>query len=207
MLTQRPCAHSEAPALLLHEPAELFFVHPEHLTAFRPNTLMRSEPYVFYHILLVLTTSTKELSSGSVPAMVHLLWQYRWLQRVPAASAWDSIVEAVGHAPSTRGIAWRPRLPDLMRFALYAFRLEVVSLIIEILGPDCEPLRIMAEQAKEIASGLRLDVEIRRITAIQDILDRGVTVVPAIVIDGNQIGVGRILSREALEGLLADSAE
>jgi len=94
-----------------------------------------------------------------------------------------------------------------MRFALYAFRLEVVSLIIEILGPDCEPLRIMAEQAKEIASGLRLDVEIRRITAIQDILDRGVTIVPAIVIDGNQIGVGRILSREALEGLLADSAE
>lgn len=86
-------------------------------------------------------------------------------------------------------------------------RLEVVLLRIEILGPDCEPLRTMTEQAREIACGLRLDVEIRRITAIQDILDRGVTVVPAIVIDGNQIGAGRILSREALEGLLADSAE
>ncbi len=85
--------------------------------------------------------------------------------------------------------------------------MEVVSLRIEILGPDCEPLRTMTEQAAEIASDLRLDVEIRRITAIHDILDRGVTVVPAIVIDGNQIGVGRILSREALEGLLADSAE
>ncbi len=91
--------------------------------------------------------------------------------------------------------------------ALYALRLGVVLLKIEILGPDCEPLRIMTEQAREVASGLRLDVEIRRITAIQDILDRGVTVVPAMVIDGNQIGAGRILSREALEGLLADSAE
>ncbi len=87
------------------------------------------------------------------------------------------------------------------------FRLGVISLVIDILGPDCEPLRVMAEQVLEIATGLQLDVESRRITAIDDIRRRGITVVPAVVIDGNQIGAGRVRSREALEGLLADSAE
>lgn len=83
----------------------------------------------------------------------------------------------------------------------------VVLLKIEILGPDCEPLRAMAAQAAEIARRLSTDYEISRITGIEDILRRGVTLVPAIIVDGNEIGSGRILSREALEGLLADSAE
>jgi hypothetical protein len=85
--------------------------------------------------------------------------------------------------------------------------LKVVSLRIEILGPDCEPLRGMAIQTAEIAEKLALDVELARITRIDDILRRGVTVVPAVLIDGIQIGAGRILSREALEGLIADSAD
>lgn len=85
--------------------------------------------------------------------------------------------------------------------------LGVILLKIEILGPDCEPLRNMAAQTVEIGKALELDLEITRVTSIDDILRRGVTVVPAVLIDGTQIGAGRILSKEALEGLLADSME
>lgn len=65
----------------------------------------------------------------------------------------------------------------------------------------------MTANAAKIARALELDYEITRITDIDDILKRGVTVVPAVIINGNHIGAGRILSKEVLEGLIADSAE
>lgn len=83
----------------------------------------------------------------------------------------------------------------------------MILLKIEILGPDCEPLRAMTAQAAEIANRLSPDLEISRITCIEDILKRGIALVPAIIVDGREVGCGRILSREALEGLLADSLE
>ena len=55
---------------------------------------------------------------------------------------------------------------------------------IEILGPGCAKCNLLAQHAEEAAQSMGLDYEIVKVTALPDILARGVMSTPAMAVDG-----------------------
>ena len=56
---------------------------------------------------------------------------------------------------------------------------------IEILGTGCAKCRALAENVKEAAEMLGIEYDLRKVTDLREIADRGVMVTPALFIDGN----------------------
>lgn len=74
---------------------------------------------------------------------------------------------------------------------------------IEILGTGCARCRQLTTEAETAARRLGLDYELVKVTAIPDILARGVMMTPALAVDGQVKAAGRIPSAAELEGMLA----
>lgn len=73
---------------------------------------------------------------------------------------------------------------------------------IQILGPGCTKCRKLAENAREAAAELGLDVEIEKVTALEDILKMGVMTTPALVVDGKVKLMGKAASTKVVKELL-----
>jgi len=69
---------------------------------------------------------------------------------------------------------------------------------IEILGTGCPKCKKLNELVEEAASELSVLVEIIKVTDINKIIDYGVMVTPALVIDGNVKVAGKIPSKEEI---------
>jgi small redox-active disulfide protein 2 len=67
---------------------------------------------------------------------------------------------------------------------------------IEILGTGCPKCKKLNELTKEVIQELGISAEIKKITNINDIIDYGVIVTPAIVIDGDVKIAGKIPSKQ-----------
>jgi small redox-active disulfide protein 2 len=74
---------------------------------------------------------------------------------------------------------------------------------IEILGTGCARCRRLTAAAEAAAQGLGIDYDLVKVTAIPEILARGVMMTPALAVDGQVKAVGRIPSAAELEGMLA----
>lgn len=74
--------------------------------------------------------------------------------------------------------------------------------VIEICGPGCTRCKILAERAETAARSLGLDYTLTKVTAMPDIMARGVMSTPAMVVDGVLKVQGQIPSVEALAELL-----
>jgi small redox-active disulfide protein 2 len=75
--------------------------------------------------------------------------------------------------------------------------------LIQILGtgcPKCEKLKHNAEEAVKLAGA---DAQIEKVTDIVKITSFGVMMTPAIAIDGQVKAVGKVLSPEEIQKLLA----
>ena len=72
---------------------------------------------------------------------------------------------------------------------------------IEILGTGCPKCRKLTENVEAALEESGLQAEIVKITKIEDILNYGVMVTPALVIDGDIKSVGKLLSKEELKKL------
>jgi len=70
---------------------------------------------------------------------------------------------------------------------------------IEILGTGCPKCKKLNELVEEAASELGVLVEIIKVTDINKIIDYGVMVTPALVIDGNVKMAGKILEKEKIK--------
>jgi len=69
---------------------------------------------------------------------------------------------------------------------------------IEILGTGCPKCEKLSELTKEVVNELGASVEIVKITDINKIIDYGVMVTPALVIDGDVMVAGKIPGKQEI---------
>ena len=76
---------------------------------------------------------------------------------------------------------------------------------IEILGPGCPRCAKTAENVNKAVEKSGIQVEVVKISDLNKIMDYGVMMTPALVIDGEVKFSGKIPSVEEIEGLLKKS--
>ena len=71
---------------------------------------------------------------------------------------------------------------------------------IEVLGPGCRSCEQVLENAISAASGFdsSLHIHVEKVTDINEFARRGVFMTPGLVIDGEIVSVGRVLSVEEI---------
>ena len=62
---------------------------------------------------------------------------------------------------------------------------------IEILGPGCSKCKATEKIVKIAVEELGIQAEVRKIEDIQEIVDRGVMMTPAVIVDGKAVIEGR----------------
>jgi small redox-active disulfide protein 2 len=75
---------------------------------------------------------------------------------------------------------------------------------IEILGTGCTKCKTLAKNVEKAVAELGISALVVKIDSIQEIMDRGVMMVPALYVDGEAKAVGRVPSVEELKKLLKD---
>ncbi len=73
---------------------------------------------------------------------------------------------------------------------------------IEILGTGCPKCKATEKIVKQVVDELKADVEIVKIEDLQEIVNRGVMMTPAVVVDGEVKIVGHIPSADEIKNLL-----
>jgi len=76
---------------------------------------------------------------------------------------------------------------------------------IEILGTGCPKCQSLAANAKSAADKLGVPYEMCKVTQINEIMQRGVMLTPALVIDGQVKVVGKVASEAEITTLLANA--
>lgn len=74
---------------------------------------------------------------------------------------------------------------------------------IEILGPGCPNCDKLAEATRQAVAGLDVEAEIVKVTNIVEITNRGVLMTPALVVDGEVVSSGKVLSPARIRELIA----
>jgi len=75
-------------------------------------------------------------------------------------------------------------------------------MIIKVLGPGCPRCIKTEENVKEAVKNLGIDALVEKITDINRIVDFGITVTPALAVDGEVKFSGRIPSVEEIEEVI-----
>ena len=73
---------------------------------------------------------------------------------------------------------------------------------IEVLGPGCPKCKTLAATVDGAAKKLGLDYELVKVTEIDRIIDYGVMVTPALVIDGKVVLTGKVPGEAEVTTLL-----
>lgn len=73
---------------------------------------------------------------------------------------------------------------------------------IEILGTGCPKCKALADAVTKAVADLSLQAEVVKVTDIDEIVNRGVMLTPALVVDGEIVAVGKIPPTEELKKLL-----
>lgn len=74
---------------------------------------------------------------------------------------------------------------------------------IQILGSGCPKCKALEQNAREALTTLGREAEIEKVSDIDRILDMGVMMTPAFVVDGVVLSVGKVLSTAEIAGLLS----
>lgn len=73
---------------------------------------------------------------------------------------------------------------------------------IQILGTGCPKCKKLAECAEQAAKELGIEYEIEKVTKLNDIIQFGVMVTPALVLDGQVKIAGKVPTIEQLKEIL-----
>jgi small redox-active disulfide protein 2 len=73
---------------------------------------------------------------------------------------------------------------------------------IEVLGPGCAKCTKLYENTQNAVKELNLQAEIAKVEEIQKILNAGVMMTPALVLDGEVKSVGKVLNVEEIKNIL-----
>jgi len=75
---------------------------------------------------------------------------------------------------------------------------------IQILGTGCPKCKKLAENAEAAARELDAEVEIEKVTEINEIMKFGVMITPALAIDGRVKAVGKVPSPDEIKSMLSE---
>jgi small redox-active disulfide protein 2 len=73
---------------------------------------------------------------------------------------------------------------------------------IRILGTGCQKCENLAANAEKAAEELNIEYSLEKVTDLNDIMSYGVMLTPALVIDGQVVSSGRLLSPGQIRALL-----
>jgi small redox-active disulfide protein 2 len=73
---------------------------------------------------------------------------------------------------------------------------------IQILGTGCAKCKKLAEQAEQAAKELDIEYELEKVTKISDIMEFGVMVTPALVVEGKVKVAGKVPTIEQLKEMI-----
>ena len=74
---------------------------------------------------------------------------------------------------------------------------------IQILGTGCPKCKKLAENAEAAAQALGIEFELEKVTDINEIMEFGVMMTPALAVDGEVKVVGKVPDSEAIRGMLS----
>jgi small redox-active disulfide protein 2 len=74
---------------------------------------------------------------------------------------------------------------------------------IQILGTGCPKCKKLTANAEEAVRAIDIECEIEKITDINEIMDFGVMMTPAVAIDGEVKSTGKLLSVDQIKQLLS----
>ncbi|MCE7735220.1 MAG: thioredoxin family protein [Candidatus Heimdallarchaeota archaeon] len=78
---------------------------------------------------------------------------------------------------------------------------------IEIFGKGCKNCNILENNARKAADNTGEEIEVFKITEMDEMLDRGVFKTPGLAIEGKVVSSGRVLSPDKIKKLIADYKE
>nr|MDK2851327.1 hypothetical protein [Candidatus Cloacimonadota bacterium] len=74
---------------------------------------------------------------------------------------------------------------------------------IKILGTGCPKCKKLEENARKALNKTGIDASIEKITNLDDIMDYGVMLTPALVIDEKVVASGKVLSADEIQTLIS----
>ena len=77
---------------------------------------------------------------------------------------------------------------------------------VQVLGPGCAKCNRLADNVRRAADELGLDIELTKVTEIEEMLKFGVMVTPALVVDGEVRMVGKAASVKVVKAILREEA-
>lgn len=75
---------------------------------------------------------------------------------------------------------------------------------IKVLGPGCPKCRALEEEVRKAMAELGLPARVEKVTDIREIVNYGVILTPALVVDGRVVSSGRVPSREEIKRWLQE---
>ena len=73
---------------------------------------------------------------------------------------------------------------------------------IQVLGPGCAKCKQLAANAEKAVAELGVEATVEKVEDVREIMKFRVLSTPALVVDGAVKSLGRVLTPEAIEGLL-----
>lgn len=73
---------------------------------------------------------------------------------------------------------------------------------IEVLGPGCPKCDNTYDKVKQVLNDLQMEAELMKITDVFQIIDRGVNLTPALIINGKVVLQGRVPTVEQIKEIL-----
>ena len=73
---------------------------------------------------------------------------------------------------------------------------------IEVLGTGCAKCKSLTKNVEKAVSELGIHAEVVKVDSIQEIMDRGVMITPALYIDGKSVMTGKIATVEEIKRML-----
>jgi small redox-active disulfide protein 2 len=77
-----------------------------------------------------------------------------------------------------------------------------VTMKIQILGSGCPKCKMLEQQAREAMNEAGIEAEIVKVTDINDIMEMGVMITPALAVDGDVKSSGKVLNKDQIIPML-----
>jgi small redox-active disulfide protein 2 len=76
---------------------------------------------------------------------------------------------------------------------------------IQILGSGCPKCKALEANAREAVQALAMDAVIEKVTEVDEIMEMGVMMTPALAVDGEVLSSGKLLTADQISALLKDA--
>lgn len=71
---------------------------------------------------------------------------------------------------------------------------------IEVFGPGCAKCVKTAKNAQEAVTQLGIDAEVIKVEKVEEIMNRGIMLTPAVCIDGQKFSEGKVAQTDQIKG-------